>query len=114
MLLQAHRLYQTHAHSQLFRQTIQLTDGSTARIISVSSKRPWLKLGIDSLSHPSWNPTLRDKMMLSEDGEVGKFKNKFGNMVNDGGLAEFDGLVGTLMKEKKVMGDRKTISGKKK
>lgn len=93
------RAYQTHAHPQLFRQTIQLTDGSTVKIASVSSQRPFIKLGIDSLSHPTWNPALRNKLLLSENAEVAKFKDRYSGTANDSLMQEFDGLLGTLLKD---------------
>jgi ribosomal protein L31 len=86
------RLYQTHAHPQLFRQVIQLTDGSMIRVVSVTKDRPFVKTGVDSLSHPAWNPQLRSKMMLSEHGEVAKFKERFTGMGEEE-LNDFGGML---------------------
>lgn len=77
------RCLHTFKHPQLFKQTIQLTDGSTVTITSVSDSRSFIKLGVDSLNHPSWNPLLRSKMLLSESGEVSRFKERFGEVEND-------------------------------
>lgn len=93
------RAYQTFAHPQLFRQTVQLTDGSTVRLVTISSQKPFVKLGIDSLSHPTWNPQLRNKLLLSEDAQVTKFKDRFANTANETLLGEFDGLLGHLLKD---------------
>ncbi|PJF18029.1 hypothetical protein PSACC_02180 [Paramicrosporidium saccamoebae] len=87
---QSRRLYQNQAHPQLFRQVVQLTDGSTVRIVSLTKNRPFVKAGVDSLTHPSWNPQLRSRMMLSEHGEVAKFKERFEEMDD---LDAYDGLV---------------------
>lgn len=37
-----------------------------------------VKLNIDSLSHPSWNSSLRDKLLLDDHGEVARFRKRFG------------------------------------
>lgn len=87
------RLLQTHAHPRLFRQLVQLTDGSTVRVVSLSGQRPFVKVGVDALSHPSWNPQLLHRMRLSEHGEVAKFRERFAD-VNDTCLQEFDGMFG--------------------
>lgn len=85
------RYLQSLVHPQLFRQTVQLTDGSTVRVASVSKGRVFLKVGLDSLCHPSWNPQLRSRMHLSEHGEVSKFKERFAGMNEDvmDGLNDF-------------------------
>lgn len=90
-LMLLRRFYQTHAHPHLFRQTVQLTDGSTIRVVSLSNVRPFLRVGVDSFTHPSWNPQLRTQMQLSEHGEVAKFKERFGQ-VDDSTLSAFDGM----------------------
>lgn len=88
------RFFQNFAHPQTFRQTVQLTDGSTIRVVATSNVRPFVKVGVDSLSHPSWNPRLRNKMQLSEHGEVAKFKEKFSSM-DDTSLEDFGDMMDT-------------------
>lgn len=88
------RLYQTFAHPQLFHQTVQLTDGSTIRVVATSNARPFVKVGVDSLSHPSWNPRLRNRMQLSEHGEVARFKERFSGM-GEGFLEDFGTMLDT-------------------
>ena len=86
------RLYQTHAHPRLFWQTVQLTDGSTTRLAALTPTRPFVKAGVDALSHPSWNVRLRSQLQLGEHGEVAKFKERFD--------VEFDEFT-TLVAERK-------------
>lgn len=110
-MLRAVRSYQTHAHPRLFWQIIQLTDGSTTRIASVTNSRPFVKVGVDALSHPSWNPRLRSQMLLNEHGEVAKFRERF--EVNEKSFEEFEGLVGEVKKESKAKIPAKKASKKK-
>lgn len=72
-----------HIHPQNFKQYIQLTDGSISYISCLSPSRPFIKLNIDSLSHPSWNSKLRDKLLLDDHGEVARFRKRFGSGEND-------------------------------
>jgi ribosomal protein L31 len=67
-----------HIDPHRFKQYIQLTDGSVTCISSLSPQRPFIKLNIDSLTHPSWNVKLRDKMLLDDQGEVARFRKRFG------------------------------------
>lgn len=113
------RGYQTHVHPRLFHQYIQLTDGSAVRIVGVSNKRPFLKLGVDALSHPSWNPVLKNRMLVSEHEEVTKFKERFEHVTDEASLSSFDGLVGVLStkmtkKREAAVSGSKSKSGKKK
>lgn len=113
------RGYQTHIHPRLFNQYIQLTDGSAVRIVSVSDKRPFLKVGVDALSHPSWNPVLKNRMLVSEHGEVTKFKERFEHVTDEASLSSFDGLVGVISakvakKKEAAVSGSKSKSGRKK
>lgn len=113
------RNYQAHAHPRLFPQHIQLTDGSTVRIVSVSDKRPFLKMGVDALSHPSWNPVLQSRMLVSEHGQVAKFKERFEHVADEASLSGFDGLVGrtpakAARKKETMVAGSKSMPSKKK
>lgn len=73
-----------HAHPHHFRQHLRLTDGSLTAIPSISPMRPLLTLNIDSRSHPSWNPRLRNQILLDEEGgEVARFRSKFATFNHD-------------------------------
>ncbi len=74
---------QIHVNPHQFKQYLQLTDGSITYVSSLSPSRPFVKLNIDSLSHPSWNPMLRDKLLLDDHGEVAKFRKRFGSDQSD-------------------------------
>lgn len=83
------------AHPRKFGQVIQLTDGSTIRISTLSPEKPFLKLTADSFSHPSWNPNLMNKLKLSEHGEISRFKQRFNeSLLNEDTLSEFGDLMG--------------------
>ncbi len=77
------RRYQTATHPQLFRHTVQLTDGSTIRLVSVTPNRPLVKLTVDAFCHPTWNPHLKDKLAFAEDGEVRRYKERFENVPDE-------------------------------
>lgn len=71
-----------HAHPHHFRQHLRLTDGSLTAVPSISPLRPLLSLNIDARSHPSWNPRLRNRILLDEEGgEVARFRTKFANIM---------------------------------
>ena len=73
-----------HAHPHHFRQHLRLTDGSLTAIPSISPMRPLLTLNIDSRSHPSWNPRLRNQILLDEEGgEVARFRSKFASFTTN-------------------------------
>lgn len=73
----------SHKNCHHFKQYIQLTDGSLSFVSSLSPQRPFVKLNIDSLSHPSWNLKLRDKLLLDDHGEVARFKKRFAGFEED-------------------------------
>lgn len=72
-----------HQHPREFKQYIQLTDGALSCITTLSPSRPFMRLNIDSLSHPSWNPKLRDQLLMADHGEVAKFRKRFGTSEMD-------------------------------
>lgn len=76
------RSYQRLRPPQSFNQTVHLTDGSTIAVRSISPRRPWIAMPIDSLSHPSWNPlSAADRSkILDEEGQLARFKKKWGEM----------------------------------
>lgn len=61
---------------------IELTDGSTFIVSSTSSLKPKIKLSVDSLIHPSFNPHMRNKLLLGESLEVTKFKERYSFLRN--------------------------------
>lgn len=90
------------------------------RIVSVSDRRPFLKAGVDALSHPSWNPALKSRMLVSEHGQVTKFKERFEHVTDEASLSSFHGLVGAVpltkaagRKETTAAGSRARPSKKK-
>lgn len=79
---------QTLVHPQKFIRLLKLTDGSTIRVSSLSPPPPQQVslnsapftvslLNLDSANHPSWNPELRDRLLLDDRGQVAKFRAKF-------------------------------------
>ena len=69
-------------HPQRFTRLLKLTDGSLIRVSTLSappSNAPFsfTQLNLDSANHPSWNPELRDRILLDDRGEVSKFRTKF-------------------------------------
>ena len=79
---------QTYVHPQKFIRLLKLTDGSTIRVTSLSppplqatNSAPFTVslLNLDSANHPSWNPELRDRLLLDDRGQVAKFRAKFEN-----------------------------------
>ena len=81
---------QTFVHPQKFVRLLKLTDGSTIRVTSLappppqqisSNSAPFTVslLNLDSANHPSWNPELRDRLLLDDRGQVAKFRARFGN-----------------------------------
>ena len=77
------RTIQTLVHPQKFIRLLKLTDGSIIRVSTLtpppnsSSKASVSLLNLDSANHPSWNPELRDKLLLDDRGQVAKFRAKF-------------------------------------
>ena len=79
---------QTFVHPQKFIRLLKLTDGSTIRVTSLAppplqqvNSAPFTVslLNLDSVNHPSWNPELRDRLLLDDRGQVAKFRAKFEN-----------------------------------
>lgn len=74
---------QTLVHPQKYIRVLKLTDGSIIRVSSLSpppsNDVPFTVslLNLDSANHPSWNPELRDKLLLDDRGKVAKFRAKF-------------------------------------
>lgn len=58
-------------------RTVELTDGSTFLVSSTTSLKPKIKLSVDSMVHPSFNPHMRNKLLLGESLEVTKFKERY-------------------------------------
>lgn len=74
---------QSLVHPQKYIRVLKLTDGSIIRVSSLSpppsNDVPFTVslLNLDSANHPSWNPELRDKLLLDDRGQVAKFRAKF-------------------------------------
>ena len=62
---------------QKFLQYLVLTDGSRIVVPSVSPLRPVVKLPIDSLTHPSWNPDSLNKRKLQASDQLDKFRSRY-------------------------------------
>jgi ribosomal protein L31 len=78
------RSIQSLIHPQKYVRMLKLTDGSTLRVSTLTppvstSSLPYSVslLNLDSANHPSWNPELRDKLLLDDRGQVAKFRAKF-------------------------------------
>lgn len=88
-LLQSCRRFIQHlTHPQKFTRLLKLTDGSSIHVTTLSpppvgpngpAQLSVSRLNLDSANHPSWNPALRDRLMLNEQGQVAKFRAKFSN-----------------------------------
>jgi ribosomal protein L31 len=64
-------------HPQKFIQWLTLTDGSRITITSISPVRPHIKLQVDSLTHPSWNPQNLNQRRLVNSEQLEKFKSRY-------------------------------------
>lgn len=89
-------------HPQKFRQYIQLSDGSVTFVTSISPQKPLIKLTADSLSHPSWNPEIRYKLLSEDNGQITKFKDKFGNLEEEDLIKDLQFKQVTSMIKEKV------------
>lgn len=88
-MISCRRGIQTFVHPRKFVRLLKLTDGSTIRVTSLAPPPPTQQsdsapftvslLNLDSANHPSWNPELRDRLLLDDRGQVAKFRAKFGN-----------------------------------
>lgn len=84
-MVSCRRGIQTFVHPQKFIRLLKLTDGSTIRVTSLAppptqhANFTVSLLNLDSANHPSWNPELRDRLLLDDRGQVAKFRAKFGN-----------------------------------
>jgi ribosomal protein L31 len=109
------QLRSMHTNPRLFKQFLQLTDGSTIFVSSLSPNRPFIKLNMDASSHPSWNPKLRDTLLLSDHGEVAKFRNRFGSDDSDftGAADMFDGDLRKVDSQSKTSEKAKVFRKKK-
>ena len=98
------RYVRARVHPQLFMQTVQLTDGSLTRMPSLSPSRPFLKLSIDAQSHPAWNAGLCSRMLMEDNGEVKKFKDRFAELsVSEDEMADvFGGMVAMRAHQERV------------
>lgn len=125
---------QTLVHPQKFIRLLKLTDGSTIRVTSLTPPNNTLQnsapfsvslLNLDSANHPSWNPELRDRLLLDDRGQVAKFRAKFnqneeGNSDNVTDYSDFLGMDPNLkisesqLAEVKVKIPVKAIAKKKK
>jgi ribosomal protein L31 len=64
---------------------LKLSDGSTLRVGTLvppaAASQPngcsVSLLTLDSANHPSWNPALRDRILLDDRGQVAKFRAKY-------------------------------------
>ena len=88
------REIQSLIHPQKYVRLLKLTDGSSIRVstltppTSTTSNVPFTVsiLNLDSTNHPSWNPELRDRLLLNDRGQVAKFRAKFEkNLSNESG-----------------------------
>lgn len=88
------REIQSLIHPQKYVRLLKLTDGSSIRVstltppTSTTSNAPFTVslLNLDSTNHPSWNPELRDRLLLNDRGQVAKFRAKFEkNLSNESG-----------------------------
>lgn len=84
------RSIQTLVHPQKYIRLLKLTDGSIIRVSTLtppppnsSSQSSVSLLNLDSANHPSWNPELRDRLLLDDRGQVAKFRAKFGKSKED-------------------------------
>ncbi len=76
------RSVQSLTHPQKFTRVLKLTDGSLIRVSTLcappsNADFSLTQLNLDSANHPSWNPELRDRILLNDRGEVSKFRAKF-------------------------------------
>lgn len=77
------RFIQSQVHPQKFIRVLKLTDGSIIRVSTLTpppnltSQASVSLLNLDSANHPSWNPALRDHLLLDDRGQVAKFRAKF-------------------------------------
>ena len=85
------REIQSLVHPQKFVRLLKLTDGSVIHVSTLtppipSSPHPFTVslLNLDSSNHPSWNPELRDRLLLDDRGQVAKFRAKFGGKESTG------------------------------
>ena len=69
-------------HPQKFIQWLTLTDGSKIATTSISPVRPHIKLQVDSLSHPSWNPQNLTQRRLVSSEQLEKFKSRYSEFEN--------------------------------
>lgn len=77
---------QSLIHPQKYVRVLKLTDGSIIRVSTLTpppnskaNEVPFTVslLNLDSANHPSWNPELRDRLLLDDRGQVAKFRAKF-------------------------------------
>lgn len=70
-----------------FEQVIELSDGSTIKRQSQFPRLEWKYLS-DQRNTPLWNPSFPDlqAQKLDEAGRLAKFRKRFGNLDDDGGL----------------------------
>ncbi len=116
------RFLQTLTHPQKFTRVLKLTDGSLIRVSTLcappsNADFSLTQLNFDSTNHPSWNPELRDRILLDDRGEVSKFRAKFSNEATDS-FADFASMapeVGQVtVKAKKPAPPPKAAQKKKK
>lgn len=100
---------QTLAHPQRFNRVLKLTDGSLIRVATIvpppaNVQASFTQLNLDSLNHPSWNPELRDRILLDDRGEVAKFMAKF---ESGDSFADFSSMAPDLSAQTRTMGVKK-------
>lgn len=79
------RTIQSLVHPQKYIRWLKLTDGSMIRVSTLSPPPNSTSnvdytvtlMNLDSANHPSWNPELRDRLLLDDRGQVAKFRAKF-------------------------------------
>lgn len=92
---------QSLIHPQKYIRLLKLTDGSIIRVSTLTppstnstSNVPFTVslLNLDSANHPSWNPELRDKLLLDDRGQVAKFRAKYNQTAStdDSGSSTID------------------------
>lgn len=114
------RLLQTLTHPQKFTRVLKLTDGSLIRVSTLcappsNADFSLTQLNLDSANHPSWNPALRDRILLDDRGEVSKFRAKFNEGDSFADFASMAPEVGQVaVKSKKPAPPPKAAPKKKK
>ncbi len=101
---------ETHIHPQHFLQRVTLSDGSKTTLYSLSNKKPYIHLNLDSLNHPSWIAKLRtNRQLLDEHGSVARFSRRYGEKLSTGSWSDTTQTMGILQNEANEFGSSKII-----